>query len=170
MDQSTATPSMKEQGPRSRSSYRAWRCCVSSGCWHCLGYSIVRRLCWRCFRDRTAHGLSVSVEAWHVRIFPSIGLELLQVQAHDPGSATPLFVADRLKIALQWLPLLEGRVVGKDVVIDRPRLTVRRSADGSWSLAAELAPLPPDDSAPPVAFLQAVRNLLVVDGSDYHHR
>ncbi len=109
-------------------------------------------------------GLSLSVEAWHIRIFPSIGLELLQLQAHDPGSPTPLFVAERLEMALQWLPLWEGRVVGNDLVIDRPRLTIRRSADGSWSLEGRKRDVSSDDPAQPFAFLQTVRNLLVTDG------
>ena len=114
------------------------------------------------FEQRT--GLTVSVEAWHVRLFPSLGLELLQAQAHEPGSPTPLFVADRLEIALQWLPLLDGRVVGKDLVIDRPRLTLRRSTSGTWSFGGSRPVSPSADSPPPFAWLQAMRNLLVVDG------
>ena len=114
------------------------------------------------FEQRTGHELSV--EAWHVRIFPSIGLELLQAQVRDPTSATPLFVADRLEIALQWLPLLEGRVVGKDLIIDRPHVTVRRSTNGTWSLGGGRRESSSGDSAPSFALLQAVRNLLVVDG------
>ena len=34
------------------------------------------------FEQRT--GYSASVEAWHIRLLPSVGLELLQVQVHDP--------------------------------------------------------------------------------------
>ena len=74
-------------------------------------------------------GLSLSVEGWHVELFPSIRLEMRGAHVHDRPNATPFFTADRLEIALGWLPLLEGRLVGKDVVLDRPRLTVRRSAD-----------------------------------------
>ncbi|MGZ8395045.1 MAG: AsmA family protein, partial [Nitrospira sp.] len=99
------------------------------------------------FEQRT--GLTVSVEAWHVRLFPSLGLELLQAQAHEPGSPTALFVADRLEIALQWLPLLDGRVVGKDLVIDRPRLTLRRATDGTWSFGGSRHVPPSGDSPPP---------------------
>lgn len=84
------------------------------------------------FKQHTGHELSV--EAWHVRLFPSIGVELLQAQLHAPGSTTPLLSADRLEIALEWLPLLEGRVVGKDLVLNRPRVTVSRAANGTWSL------------------------------------
>ncbi len=110
-------------------------------------------------------GLSLSVEAWHIRIIPSIGLELMQVQARDPGSPTPLFVADRLEMALQWFPLWEGRIVGKDLVIDRPRLTLRRSTNGTWSIDGSRHESFSGDPSPPSAWLQAMRNVLVVDGS-----
>ena len=114
------------------------------------------------FQQHTGHELSV--EAWHVRIFPSIGVELLQAQLHAPGSTTPLLSADRLEIALQWLPLLEGRVVGKDLVINRPRVTVSREANGTWSLGGAARATSQGDSAQPVPFLQVVQNLLLLDG------
>ncbi len=114
------------------------------------------------FEQRT--GFTVSVEAWHVRIFPSIGLELSQVQVHEPGSSTPWFVADRLGLALQWLPLWEGRIVGKDLIIDRPRLSLRRSTSGAWSFGGGQHVSSSGDSTAPVAWLQAMRNVLVVDG------
>ncbi|MEO7859376.1 MAG: AsmA-like C-terminal domain-containing protein [Nitrospirales bacterium] len=114
------------------------------------------------FAQRTGHELSA--EAWHVRIFPSIGLELVHVQVRERSSTTPLFVADRLEMALQFLPLLEGRVVGKDLIIDRPRLTIRRGHTGTWSIGGNGSASSPGDSAPPFALLQAVRSLLVVGG------
>ncbi len=166
MDQSTSAPSMRK--PRGRLTLILFVLAIL-----CVGgllalpwilnRPVVVEILTTEIEQRT--GLSVSVEAWHVRIFPSIGLELLQAQAHEPGSPTALFVADRLEIALQWLPLLDGRVVGKDLVIDRPRLTVRRATDGTWSLGAGRRESTPDDSAPPFAWLQAMRNVLVVDGS-----
>jgi hypothetical protein len=114
------------------------------------------------FEQRTGHELSV--EAWHIRIFPSIGLELVHMQVQERSFATPLFVADRLEMALQFLPLLEGRIVGKDLIIDRPRLTVRRDHTGTWSIGGSGSASSPSDSSQPFALLQAVRNLLVVGG------
>lgn len=114
------------------------------------------------FEQRTGHVLSV--KAWHIRIFPSLALELRQALVHDSTSATPLLSADRLEITLQWLPLLEGRVVGKDLVIDRPRLTVSRATSGNWSLGGRARGALPGDTAPPVPLLQMVGNLLFVDG------
>jgi hypothetical protein len=110
-------------------------------------------------------GLSLSVEAWHIRILPSIGLELSQVQARHPGSPAPMFVADRLEMALQWSPLWEGRIVGKDLVIDRPRLTVRRTTNGTWSIDGRPDATSSSDSTASIAWLQAMRNVLVVDGA-----
>lgn len=164
MDQSTGTPSMKEKG-RAALVILLLLILFIVGLlalpWMLNRPTIVLALLQQ-VEQRT--GYRVSIEASHVRIFPSIGVELLRAQVHDPASATPRFVADRLEIALQWLPLLEGRVVGKDVIIDRPRLTVSRSAGGIWSFGGGTRAASPDDSAPPVAFLQAVLNLLVVDG------
>ena len=89
---------------------------------------------------------------------------MLQAQLHAPGSTTPLLSADRLEIALQWLPLLEGRVVGKDLVINRPRVTVSREANGTWSLDGSARTTSQGDSAQLVPFLQVVQNLLLLDG------
>jgi hypothetical protein len=113
--------------------------------------------------ERTAQ--RVSIEGSHVRIFPSPGLTLLQVRLYDPSSSTPLLVADRVEIALQWLPLWEGRVVADDLVIERPRLTVRRSPEGNWSLGGGNPPSSPPDSSRPFTLLQVVRNVLVAQGT-----
>lgn len=109
-------------------------------------------------------GQALSVEAWHVRIFPSVRVELLQAQLHGPGSTTPLLSADRLAITLGWLPLLEGRVAVNDLVVDKPRLTVGRAKSGAWFLGDSAGMASSGGSAPPGQFLQVVRNLLVVDG------
>jgi hypothetical protein len=114
------------------------------------------------FEQRT--GLRLSIEAWRVGLFPSITLALQQAQVRDPAAATPLFVADRMDIAIQWLPLLAGKVVAKDLIIDRPRLTMRRAADGTWALAGANPASSSDDATEPMSLLQMVRNVLIVDG------
>ncbi len=114
------------------------------------------------FEERT--GLRLSIEQSHVQIFPSPRLTLTEPRLYESASTTPLVLAERLELALQWLPLLEGRMVAKDLVIDRPRVTLRRSRDGNWSLGTESSAV---DSEPtrPFALLQIVRNLLVVQGT-----
>lgn len=115
------------------------------------------------FEERTGQGLSV--ETWHVRLFPSIRLELINVQVHDRAAATPLFSADRLEITLQVLPLLGGRIVGKDLIVDGPRVTVSRSHGGTWSVGETGRDSSSDGSARPFAWLQMVRNVLVTGGA-----
>ncbi len=121
------------------------------------------------FEQRTGQGLSV--ETWQVRIFPSIRLELINIQVQDRVSAATLFSADRLEITLQILPLLGGRIVGKDLIVDRPHVTVHRSHSGAWSVGETERDMPFDGSAPsdrparPFAWLQMVRNLLVTRGA-----
>ena len=114
------------------------------------------------FEERT--GRTLSVETWHVAMFPSLRLDLRNVHVQDKSSGTALFAAERLALTLQFLPLWEGRVVGKDVVIDRPRLTVYRSSSGSWSLGGTESVGSTDRPTPPLAFLQRLHNLLVTDG------
>ncbi|MCS6287936.1 MAG: AsmA-like C-terminal domain-containing protein [Nitrospira sp.] len=114
--------------------------------------------------QRTGH--RVTVEDSHLRMFPSVRLELLGATVHHSASPTTALVgADRVEIAVQWLPLLEGRVIANDVIIDRPRLTVRRQANGNWSLDGNIPSPPSSDPSRPFAILQFVRNLLVVEGT-----
>lgn len=115
------------------------------------------------FEERTGQGLSI--ETWHVRLFPSVRLELINVQVQDRGAAAPLFSADRLEITLQILPLLGGRIVGKDLIVDGPRVTVGRGHDGTWSVGEAGRDPSSDGSARPFAWLQMVRNVLVTSGT-----
>lgn len=114
------------------------------------------------FEERT--GRTLSVETWHIALFPSLRLDLRNVRIQDKPSGTALFAADRLELTLQFLPLWEGRIVGKDVVIDRPRLTVHRSPDGGWALGGTETSALSDSTPQPFAFTQSLQNLLVTDG------
>ncbi len=112
--------------------------------------------------ERTGH--RVSIEQSDVRIFPSPRLTLRGPRLYGSASTLPLVLAERVEVALQWLPLLEGRIVARDLVIDRPRVTIHRWPNGNWSLGKEPSPDTASDSARPFAWLQVVRNLLVVQG------
>jgi uncharacterized protein involved in outer membrane biogenesis len=72
------------------------------------------------FEERTGHRLSIEESAVH--IFPTPGLTLTGPRLYDSPSTVPLVFAERLEIALQWVPLLEGRIVAKDLVIDHGRM------------------------------------------------
>ena len=114
------------------------------------------------FEKRTGHRLSI--EQSHVRIFPSPRLTLTAPRLYDPAATTPLVLAERVEVALQWLPLLEGRLVAKDVVIDRPQVTIHRWPNGSWSLGKGNSSSSSSDSTRSFGLLQVVRNLLLVQG------
>ncbi len=107
MDRSTATPSMRKTKGRAAVVLLPLTMIFLAGLlavpWLLNRPAIVQALLQE-FEQRTGHTLSA--ETWHIRVFPSVGMELLQVQVQEPSSATPLFVADRLELALQWLPLL----------------------------------------------------------------
>jgi len=110
-------------------------------------------------------GYRVAIEQSQVRIFPSPRLTLMQPRLYDSASTLPLVIAERVEIALQWLPLLEGRIVAKDLVIDRPQVTIHRWPNGNWSLGKEDSPADASDSPRPFALFQIVRNLFVVQGT-----
>ncbi|HQR15910.1 MAG TPA: AsmA-like C-terminal domain-containing protein [Nitrospira sp.] len=114
------------------------------------------------FEERT--GFRLSTGQSHVQIFPSPRLTLTEPRLYGAASTTPLVLAERLELALQWLPLLDGRMVAKDLVIDRPRVTLRRSPNGNWALGNEHSPAAASESPAPFALLQVVRNLFVVQG------
>ena len=114
------------------------------------------------FEQRSGH--RVTTIAMRVRLFPTIGLELSEVQVLERSSHAPVFSAVRLEIALQMLPLLGGRVVGKYLVIECPRATVRRDETGHWTVGPGKPPGPHDEGDKPFALLQFVRHILVTDG------
>lgn len=115
------------------------------------------------FEERT--GLRLAIEQSHVQMFPSPRLTLTDPRLYDSASSMPLVLAERLEVALQWLPLLEGRMVAKDLVIDQPHVTLRRSREGNWSLGSEPSSAAASESPRPFGLLQVVRNLLVVQGT-----
>lgn len=115
------------------------------------------------FEERTGHRLSIEESAVH--IFPTPGLTLTGPRLYDSPSTVPLVFAERLEIALQWVPLLEGRIVAKDLVIDHPQVTVHRWPDGNWSLNKEPSSAAPSDTTRSFGLLHVVQNLLVVQGT-----
>lgn len=114
------------------------------------------------FEARTGH--RISIEHSHVEIFPSPRVTLMQPRLYESASTMPLVFAERVEIALQWMPLLDGRIVAKDLVIDRPHITIYRLPNGNWSLRKENSPASSSDSSRPFALLQVVRNMLAVHG------
>ena len=109
-------------------------------------------------------GYRIAIDDSQVQVLPSPRLTLTKPRLHGSGSTVPFALAERVEIALQWLPLLEGDLVAKDLVIDRPHITIRRGPNGNWSLGQGASPGPASESARPSALLDVVRNLFVVQG------
>jgi uncharacterized protein involved in outer membrane biogenesis len=115
------------------------------------------------FEQRTGH--RVAVEDLELRLFPRPRLDLRQVKVLTAQSEAPLVSARRLELALQLVPLLEGRAVAAYVVLESPRITVRRHPSGQWTVGDREPTTASDDAGEPLGFLATVRNLLIVDGA-----
>jgi len=63
--------------------------------------------------------------------FPSIGAEVGGASLSERGSSIEFAGAERVRVSLALLPLLRGRIVVEDLVLERPRATVVRRKDGS---------------------------------------
>ena len=99
------------------------------------------------FEQRT--GRRLTTEHLHLRLLPRPRLDLRQVEVFDRTSDAPLFVADRLDIAFQIWPLLEGRVVGEYVVVERPRMMIRHDETGRWTIGARVPEASPATTTTP---------------------
>jgi hypothetical protein len=113
--------------------------------------------------QRTGHRLVF--EDLELRLLPRPRLDLHHVKVFEPQSEAPLLSAKHLDVALQVAPLLEGRAVAAHVVIESPRITVRRAPSGQWTIG-EGNPKTASDKkkGDPLGFLAFMRNLLIVDG------
>ena len=82
--------------------------------------------------QRTGHRLEF--EDLELRLFPRPRLDLRQVKMFDRQIDVPLLSATHVDVALQIGPLLEGRAVATHVVLESPRVTVRRDPSGQWTI------------------------------------
>lgn len=69
-----------------------------------------------------------------VSLFPTAAVKFSDVVLGGEGGGTPALVAEQLTARLQFFPLMTGRIEIADIVLSRPRLSVR-FADGrsNWS-------------------------------------
>ena len=84
-------------------------------------------------------GRKIDVHRVKLVLFPSIRLELTQVEIHDRSSDDVLLSAKKLDLVLRFLPLLQKQVVGKRLLIEEPTLTLRRDRTGHWNLFDQVA-------------------------------
>ena len=112
--------------------------------------------------QRTGHRLEF--EDLELRLFPRPRLDLRHVKMFDRQIDVPLLSAKHVDVALQIGALLEGRAVATHVVLESPRVTVRRDPSGQWTIGEKKPETASEKKGNPFGFLAFVRNLLIVDG------
>lgn len=109
-------------------------------------------------------GHRVAFEEADLRLFPRPRLDLRHVKVFGGQPEAPLMSAKRLDVALQIVPLFEGRAVAAQVVFESPRLTVQRDPSGRWTIGEEKPETASDKNEGLLGFLALIQNLLIVDG------
>lgn len=113
--------------------------------------------------QQTGHRLAV--EDLQLKLLPRPRLDLRQVKVFNRHSDLPLVSASRLDVALQIVPLLQGRAIAAHVVIESPRMTVRHLPSGEWTIGDEAPETEPEKKGRLLGILTVVRNFLIVDGT-----
>jgi hypothetical protein len=114
-------------------------------------------------------GRKIEVKEARLEVFPRIHLELSDVVIRDADPSHILFQARRLDLVLRAYSLLRQQVVGKRLVVEHPRVELRRNAAGHWNFLPAGAAAPPgsDESSMmgnPLALLMLVKESTVTDG------
>lgn len=96
-----------------------------------------------------ALGRDVTLGSLRVNLWGGIGAEARGIQiAQAPGfGPEPFVTADGLRVRVQLLPLLQGRVKVSTAVLERPRIRLVHSRDGRWSVE-DLMKGPPTAPSP----------------------
>src|SRR5690242_17225259 len=114
-------------------------------------------------------GRKIEVREARLEVFPRIHLELLDVVIRDADPSHVFFQAQRLDLVLRAYSLLRQQVVGKRLVVENPRVDLRRNSEGRWNVIATGAPTPPTSggtgmAANPLGLLMLVKESTVTDG------
>ena len=84
----------------------------------------------------------VEIGSASYEIFPHVRISLENVLIRDRNGEGIFLSVDRIFADLRIFPLLKQKVVVKRFLLDRPRLSIKREADGTWS-GRDLLPLSP---------------------------
>lgn len=108
---------------------------VGGGLW--LRYQYPPDRIRRMAADRLGKRLGRQIEIADARISLWHGLELKGIRLSEASSfsAGTFFEADRVRVLHRWLPLLSRHIMVRSIDIDRPRVTIRRSAEGLFNFA-----------------------------------
>jgi hypothetical protein len=115
-------------------------------------------------------GRKIEVGEARLEVFPRIHLELSDVVIRDADPSYVFFRAKRLDLVLRAYSLLRQQIVGKRLVIEHPRVELRRDAEGQWNflhtgVAREPAPGENRTMGDPLALLMLVKESTVSDGA-----
>ncbi|WP_447972286.1 YhdP family protein [Nitrospira sp. Kam-Ns4a] len=81
-------------------------------------------------------GRTIEVGEVRFALLPSIKLSLDDVAIRDVDPSQSPFRAKHIDVVLRAWPLLRLQVVGKRLLIEQPRIEVRRDLSGRWNLSA----------------------------------
>ncbi|WP_447976865.1 YhdP family protein [Candidatus Nitrospira bockiana] len=108
-------------------------------------------------------GRKIEVGRTRLEVFPRIRLELTDVVIRDLDPSQVFFTADRLDLVLRAYSLLRQQVVGKRLLLERPRLKLRRDAEGRWNFSG--SPEQAGESlGDPLGLLLRIRDSTITDG------
>ena len=112
-------------------------------------------------------GRKIEVRAAHLEVFPRIRLELTDVVIRETDPSHVFFQADRLELVLRAYSLLRQQVVGKRLAVERPRIQLRRDAEGRWNFLHPANAVTGDEEVlmgNPLALLMIVKESTVTEG------
>ncbi|MDQ6733291.1 MAG: AsmA family protein, partial [Nitrospirota bacterium] len=114
-------------------------------------------------------GRKIEVREARLEVFPRIHLELSDVVIRDADPSHIFFQAERLDLVLRAYSLLRQQIVGKRLVIERPRVALRRDSEGQWNfqptgVTRETASDENRMMGNPLALLMLVKESTVTDG------
>ena len=112
-------------------------------------------------------GRKIEVRAAHLEVFPRIRLELTDVVIRETDPSHVFFQADRLELVLRAYSLLRQQVVGKRLAVERPRVQLRRDAEGRWNFLHPADAVTGDEEVlmgNPLALLMLVKESTVTEG------
>jgi hypothetical protein len=79
-------------------------------------------------------GQPVTVDRVSASLIPPVRLSLFRVASRPANDSADVFYADRIDVVLSVFSWLSGGAAVEKLVIDAPRLVVRRDENGRWSI------------------------------------
>lgn len=106
-------------------------------------------------------GYHITTESTQVLVWGGPRVVMAKPDIRNGSASDPFFLAHRLEFAFQFWPLLDGKLVGRQLVLDRPTFTVRREGSGNWSIGTKPTVQSGEASRGPLALLDRVGTVLV---------